>query len=344
MYTKVVRDDFDENIIDITFMVTNKCNYNCQYCIENLQSLDKNDALFLDLNRSLQFIDKYCNTYDNKINIRIYGGEPTLHQDLFDFCSKLNCYDKIIIIEIFTNFSLSYEYYKKLLTIPKLHLYTSYHTNTIMPDNQYLSKILKLNNYAEKITCNIMLENSSNINFENSYNLYKKLMKIWKTNTFKKTMTNLIPLFSTKKYQSIYNSQKFKLFDILNNHNNNKICFTLYNEMNSEKIYNVVGYDSYNFKGWKCTSGKNALFIDMLGNVYPCGGLYTKRQLIYKDAKMKNIFSSNFNDIFQYTLCPHNDCVLCVPMKVENINNNCSNIYTDIYKKINVFDKNEYTK
>lgn len=338
MYTKVVRDDFDEKVIDMTFMVTNKCNYNCQYCIENLQYLNPHDILFLDLQKTLSFINKYCNTYDNKINIRIYGGEPTLHPELIDFCTKLSQNEHILVIEIFTNFSLSYEFYKKLLLIPKLHLYTSYHVNIIMSDEQYLSKILKLNQFAEKITSNIMLENSSDINFENSYNLYKKLMKIWKINTFKKTLTNLIPLFSTKKYKSTYYTPNFKLFDILNSYNNIKIGFSLYkdNTLEIEKKYNVVGYDSYNFKGWQCSSGKNALFVDMLGDVYPCGGLYTKRHSIYENIKLKNIFNSTFNEIFQNTICPHNDCVLCVPMKVENINNIANNICTDIHKKIKV--------
>ena len=182
-----------------------------------------------------------------------------------------------------------------------------------------------------------MLENSSNTNFKISYNLYKKLIKIWKANIFKKTLTNLIPLFSTKKYKSIYTISNFKLFDILNSYNNTKICFSLYTETSIENTYNVVGYDSYNFKGWKCTSGKNALFIDMLGDIYPCGGLYTKRFYIYKNIKMKNIFSSDFNDIFQYTICPHDDCVLCVPMCVENINKYNTDIHNTIYKKLNLF-------
>lgn len=67
-----------------------------------------------------------------KINIRIYGGEPTLHPGIVEFCSKLNAYQQILIIEIFTNFSTDINQFNKLLNIHKLQLFISYHVSVLM--------------------------------------------------------------------------------------------------------------------------------------------------------------------------------------------------------------------
>lgn len=325
MYTQIIRDDFNDNIIDITFMITNRCNYSCSYCIENLQNLHSDNYIFLDLIKTTFFINEYIESYPNKkINIRIYGGEPTLHPDLLDFCEKLNNINNILIIEIFTNFSLPYEVYNKLLIIQKVHLFTSYHTNSIMSDNHYLHKILKFNKlYYNKIVCNIMLENETIEHTKNTYNLYKQMIKIWKNSNYKKIRTELIPLFSTTKYISNYKKYTYKILETINNLNNEKISFSLIDKNNDKQIvYKVVGYNSLNFKNWLCSSGENAIFIDPFGDIYPCGGLYTKRNYIYTNKIKQNIFKyKNIHTLFKKTICPHDDCVLCVPMKVININN-----------------------
>lgn len=324
MYTTVIRDDFKENVIDMTFMITNKCNYTCTYCIENIPYLKSDEFKWLDLIKTLEFINKYIKTYPtNTINIRIYGGEPTLHPDLPKFCQQLDIIPQINIIEIFTNFSTSYELFNRLLSISKVNLFTSYHTSKLMSDKEYLNKLLKFNKqFYNKIVCNIMLENIEAKTFDDTYKLYKMMIKIQKNTLYNKIRTELIPLFSTQKYNSSYKKCSYNIFEIINNLNNEKVSFTLIDNNNIKtKTTKVVGFNSFNFKTWLCTSGKNAIFVDSVGDVYPCGGLYTKRHDIYHAAIRKNIFQiANINDIFQYTICPHTDCVLCVPMKVENLN------------------------
>ena len=65
---------------------------------------------------------------------------------------------------------------------------------------------------------------------------------------------------------------------------------------NKTEFKKVVGYDSLNFKNWICSSGENAFFVDPFGDIYPCGGLYTKRKIIYNHTKMKNIFTKNIEN------------------------------------------------
>lgn len=324
MFCSVTREDFDEHVIDITFMITNKCNYNCKYCIEKIPQ-EKAKVQNLDLQKMTQFIYNYKNAYpNNKINVRIYGGEPTLHSSLFDFCKQLNSISEIQIVEIFTNFSASCDIFCDLLKLEKLHLFTSYHTNCIMSENDYLEKLYKvcnITNASEKITCNIMLENNNKDFQSKTYKLYKQLISLQKKQKCN-SLIELIPLFSTAYYDSVYDKQYSKLFDLVNKLNNIKVKFLLADFDGSTIIeHKVCGYDSYNFKGWQCTSGKNAIFIDPYGYIYPCGGLYTKRNE-FKKMFIKNIFDyiDNIKAMFECTICPHSDCVLCVPMKVTNVN------------------------
>ena len=336
MYKYIVRNDFNKNIIDMTFMITNKCNYACSYCIENLQKNTYYDIIFLNLEKTYNFIINYIKLYPTKkINIRIYGGEPTLHPDLVEFCQKLNSYENILIVEIFTNFSADNIKYNQLLSIKKIYLFCSYHTSKIMSSDEYVLKLINFGKkYNGKIVSNIMLENNTDENSIITYNVYKKILKLCSKKIIN-IRTELIPIFSTAFYESSYSKYIFKIFESINKIHNEKLSFTLIDNNNIKTNFDkVVGYDSLNFKNWLCSSGECAIFIDPYGDIYPCGGLYTKRRLIY-NSRRKNIFNDNIKSLFNYTICPYNDCVLCVPVEVKNINNINTSIYA-VEKKFNI--------
>ena len=320
MHKTVIRSDFDETSIDMTFMVTTFCNYNCIYCIERIPAQEKTDLM--DLSKAITFIKDYIRLFpSHKISVRIYGGEPTTHPDLLDFCEKANSLPEVTIVEIFTNFSADYIFYEKILSMPKLHIFTSYHQSDIMSENEYIEKLTQLSRYLEKMTLNIMLENCMEESFNETYCLYKTVMKKFRRYSDGKAKIELIPLFSTKDYYSSYGEKNHNILEMVNDRNNEKIEFTVIDEKgHASKTKKVVGYHSFNFKNWLCTSGKNAIFIDTQGYVYPCGGLYTKRHEIREMSERVNVFNQKpVKDMFKKTICPHNDCVLCVPMKVENV-------------------------
>lgn len=326
METIVIRDDFNEDIIDMTIMVTRLCNYNCVYCIENIPYDKSNNIVFIDLEKVIEFIHKTLEYFKTKtINIRIYGGEPTLHTGLYDFCQRLNSISRINIIEIFTNFSLDVQAAIDYLKIDKVSMFTSYHTNKMMSGKQYLNKVLACNDYHDKLTCNIMFENDYD---EEALKLYKLFQKTWNSGIYKKTKTELIPIFSTAYAKSEYQKQSIQKMLAINKLFNEKLPFTIYDsERNVSKDYKVVGVNSLNFYNWKCSSGVNSIFIDQYGDVYPCGGVYTKRNVYYKNIVVKNIFRDKLEDIYVSVICQSPDCVLCVPLKVENVNKSKVSIY-----------------
>lgn len=150
-------------------------------------------------------------------------------------------------------------------------------------------------------------------------------------------LVELVPLFSTIYFASSYTDKQMQLLNAVIKFNNTKIKFKVISDKEVKTVSKVVGYHSFNFNGWQCTSGKNAIFVDAIGDVYPCGGIYTKRHAIYKNVKLKNIFTNRLEDMFSYILCPHNSCVLCVPMVVKNISNS-NNSIIDVD---NIFNENE---
>jgi MoaA/NifB/PqqE/SkfB family radical SAM enzyme len=114
---------FDENALTLFIFITNKCNYSCVYCCEKLLL----GNTFLDLKKMYDFILFLYHKYDfKKYYLDIYGGEPTLHPDLYDFCKKIYELDKHIYLEMFTNFSKSIDFYNKLLAL-NVKLIITYH-------------------------------------------------------------------------------------------------------------------------------------------------------------------------------------------------------------------------
>lgn len=191
----------------------------------------------------------------------------------------------------------------------------------MMNNDQFFNKLFSLSKeHLNKITCNIMLENIDEDYFNATYSLYKKIIKT-KIALSSKMLVELVPLFSTSNYVSNYSSKQMTLLNNVIKFHNTKIKFRIIHDGKEETVSKVVGYHSFNFNNWQCTSGKNAIFVDTVGDIYPCGGLYTKRHIIYKNVKMKNIFNDKLEDMFVYTLCPHSSCVLCVPMIVKNTTN-----------------------
>lgn len=105
MFYSCKRKDFKKDNLLLTIMITNICNYNCIYCIENIP-YNITEKKFIDIKQIFIFIEKIHLLYaDKKISIELYGGEPTLHPEFYTLCKKLSTYNYITYIDIYTNLS-----------------------------------------------------------------------------------------------------------------------------------------------------------------------------------------------------------------------------------------------
>lgn len=76
---EVKNDYYTGNGILMTVMLTNYCNYNCYYCIED----SPNKAVrkkSLDVFKFIDFVRQVSKQFPKKeLHLELYGGEPTLH-------------------------------------------------------------------------------------------------------------------------------------------------------------------------------------------------------------------------------------------------------------------------
>ena len=67
----------------IEISLTNKCTYSCKYC----KPLNGRETVyFIDMHKLIKWLDAFIAGKDEVV-IRLEGdGEPTCHDQLFDFC------------------------------------------------------------------------------------------------------------------------------------------------------------------------------------------------------------------------------------------------------------------
>lgn len=132
-YLRQLKSDFNsDTLLSLIIAPTYKCNFSCPYCyengIDNNESLTKEDKCLL-----LDYIKNYLNDNRNikKVNIFLYGGEPTLSWD----------YIKLILPEI-----------KNMLTNLNINFCTHITTNGYLFDERKVDFLADYNWKSAEIT------------------------------------------------------------------------------------------------------------------------------------------------------------------------------------------------
>ena len=90
----------------MNILLNNYCNLKCDYCFANkVLEEDKKGLSLKDFRWLLEFLK---NSKDG--NIRLIGGEPTLHPNFTDFILESSQRDFINSIHVFTNGTYPYRY------------------------------------------------------------------------------------------------------------------------------------------------------------------------------------------------------------------------------------------
>lgn len=100
----------------MNLMLNTYCNFHCPYCFA--QSEMKNNKIQnISKENFKKFLD-FCKNSDEK-DVRIIGGEPTLHPNFFDFIDMVVNYNYFDRIVVFSNFSFSLEFAEKIIEYNK---------------------------------------------------------------------------------------------------------------------------------------------------------------------------------------------------------------------------------
>lgn len=254
----------------IRIRVSDTCNQNCSYCKEHDLSKIKfitkeNFQLLLD---NIIKLFKYEN---RKINLFLYGGEPLLNKDLWNFlisCREPRYCDIIDSIEIHSNLNIKLEKYQlNILELMKVSMASSIH----MEYKKNFDRIFKNFRLIQQNNINL---NEINLMFHD-LNDYNEIINIEKNNSD-------LPICIVPTFQLI--SKEYSKLKIL-----------LRKEMKQKTVPNNNGGINYidihklfNPLNWNCNVPKDCFEIDSNGMVYWC----------HEDYMMKNPSGVNFFQTF----------------------------------------------
>ena len=308
----------------ITVMLTNYCNYNCYYCIEDIpnKTIHKN----LDIFQFIDFVQRIYKQFPNKeLHLELYGGEPTLHSKLLKLIDMLSTIPSMTYIDLYTNFSKDIEYYKQILnynsTLLNVVLDISYHrTQGVKPD-QFLQKVFQLNdNLKEHLLINIMYEPSF---VDDCLYTYKQLQIYYKKNKLKNNI-ELRYLYSIRDALVEYTAQQINTYLKYDDFFNRKNTFNIKLKNGKEYSFRQRLSTVFDFHNWRCSAGFDSIYVNVDGKVYPCNDI--ARIYMNKDNNFP-IMTDNIDTTFKNYVCDIHECPACQSIYAENINNEDHGIF-----------------
>lgn len=294
------------------------CNFNCEYCCENCnfqikkEKINYNDLYIFIINNYYFFI-KFC----KYIKISLYGGEPTLHSGLLEFCEKIFNFNKNIYLELYTNFSQDIIFYKMLLYKFNIKIICTYHNNKLNTTKNFYQKIISIDKYyLNNIFINIMYEKKY---IYDNIQLYYKLIKFLKENNI---ILNIYPFIKivrdTNTYKNKYTQLELENFKKIQKFNLKPIVYTIDNQ-NNKYYYSIDDLENFSlsFNKWLCNAGKTSLYINCNGNIYKCVS-----QIDLEKKQNKQFFIGNIKNKYKKINISQNFCqtTCCTDYDSKKIN------------------------
>lgn len=168
----VIDKHIHEKELKLRILVTNTCNNNCSFCLNDFQK--KEPITFIDLQIVENVIAFYSNLFKEKYPLQVYfsGGEPTLHNDLVDmmeFAKFARC--KVILN---TNGNFSEDLEENLITYSD-----EIHFGTYSKSKEHAKKVKRMNG---TIQCIFPFVDESFIEFYLNYGLNVKIFNDFNSN------------------------------------------------------------------------------------------------------------------------------------------------------------------
>jgi len=254
------QDPTKENWFLVSWTLSNKCNYRCSYCPDELHNGSTGQPRWETVKR---FVESFKQP-GKEICYRLSGGEPTHWKHFLDLAKLVK--DQGHTFSFLTNGSKSVEYYKTISQYTDGYI-ISYHPE--FADVDHIIDVVKGSSCP--VFINLMLKTT---NFDETVNIAEKIYKssnnvsIWpkmildKTKNIYGDMTNESD-YTTEQLDVINNWSYFSKLDDNMLHRGDLIF------NNSEITANdLIASDQNRFSGWKCWAGIDSINVDMWGNMY----------------------------------------------------------------------------
>lgn len=300
-----------KNIDLIFIMLGSGCNFQCRYCMQDLDGKPHKNVLPTEINEDIfDFIENIANTQDSILSLQFYGGEPFLYFNKIKYIVEKTKHIKNIRYCAISNGSLITKEIVDFINKYDFHVGISYdgvRTLDTRKQDVFLTNkenILNINNLG--LTGVVSAYSSpkdildGTIPLDNEY--YKKHSKhlsishdeIYDTNLFDRT---LLSVDYDKVYKEVeeymnlwlqivkgnlsYTEQEFNEkyyipFTYINNFVKNCKWF-LQRQSMSNSINKYIT---------RCMNGTKILNMDLEGNLYGCHNVYT--------TKLGNIYSNYY--------------------------------------------------
>ena len=304
--------ELDKDILNISWSLTDYCNYQCSYCCAKSMHIEKN-INFLEFNVYKKTIDKIFQLNKEKYNFFLAGGEPTIHPHILDIVKYLNESKKNIYLEITSNGAMNISIYDDLfkntdnidytLTI-SIHL--EYIKNTKKIEN--ILRIAKEKN--KNVAIAFMMHPTYIENRDIILNQLLELKKIYNFNIYfeeiyeSPNFTNLDNRYTKKYIEWIEENRKKQLHEINSITNLHDFKSKYYMEDGNINIinnYESVYLNKKRFYGFFCCLGTRVISIWSNGLCSGAECSIGKRQNIYNDE-------FNWFEFYQYVKCTNDYC------------------------------------
>ena len=300
-----LQTDKNEIIPFINFILTEKCNYSCDYCMqEGMVSKRKKS---LDINASDKLVDEFkelIQKLTGKWQIRLIGGEPMLHPRFYEIAEFITDYGHSVVIT--TNFSLPINNYKKLVDITKDKLMSfcaSLHLSQVKSIDNFIDKAVEFNNCKNKNTNFIVLS----VLTEDNFNILKNLKTNFDNHNISFSFQRLRAQGKTVQYP-------YEIEEYLNLNPNHS----------AKKIERLKGKNIF---GTICNAGYKSFNIQANGVVNRC---YTQQGFL---QHLGNIEQNNLKLLDKPLPCLAKECNCCNVI----LNNNLIEINNKNYLKAYYF-------
>ena len=253
------KDPAKNNWFLVSWTLSNKCNYRCEYCPDILHNGSTGQPQWSTVKR---FVQNF-NLKDKKICYRLSGGEPTYWKHFIDLAELVK--EEGHKFTFVSNGSQSPEYFKKIAPYTD-GMMLSYHKAYANPEH-----FIKIINESKiETVINMMILPSD---FEEIFALAEKIYsstarasivpKVIVDKTSSENITNEVMTYTEAQKQLI---KDWPFSRKVNDEELHRGAMMLTDEVVNAN--DLILQDKNKFSGWNCWAGLHGVNIDMWGNMY----------------------------------------------------------------------------